>query len=832
MMKRGISLVTALILSSSLSLAPFTNVAGTEIVSVKAAGSADFALNDQIVSLGVKKVTVPVIFNAAGMGALDASISVKADGNGANPVITNITNGIYDGVMANSVYEDGSERKFVWVDGSGQGKDFANQPVAYVEIEIPTDAVIGSTYTVKLYDLDPADANQEDVTPAAASYEATITIGDNVVDGYKTFMDDAEGYAGTVVNIPVMIQCPEMIDAIVADFTIDGGAKIVGYTKDDSDFDAANFMDSVSNENKVLWATPDNKGINVSELSNFITLQVQIPADAKTGTVYNVSLDNTLDTSTVDGVDITPSKFAAAKVTVIEKGVKGDLTAEIGSKSVKLDEAVVKLPVMVSHDMDFAGFAAFVSKFEATNGAEVVSVSAGSSVNAEDVMASNNGNKGVWNSANSDDVSFAVNADGTRDEIFVIEVKLPADRAIGDEYDVVFVEGSVDIGTHALEDLVAKQINGKITIVKEDDKLDAYTITMEDKELEATGGDMTVKIPVYLDGAEINTFAGTFDVSNGATIKSITSSLDGFSTGKENANRVVWQGADGQDTKFDAKTPFAIVEVVIPAELAVTGKSFAVSVSDVDSANANHADVYPSTPYDQGVISLTGVADTFDMVIDDATAEVATAEAVVVPVPVHVEAADFYALDGTFSVAPTALGATGGVLTVDFTGNGASANGTDAANMEIGDVKSGAVTVTTTLNGVESFTASIVDVKDATGKATVSLGKDNKGSVVWTLDEKTGADFALTDDFMIVYVEVKPVLAPTTTTTSVTSETSAPTETSVTSAPTETSVTSDTTVTSETTVTSDTTVTSETTVTSDTTVTSETTVTSDTTVTS
>jgi len=785
MMKRGISLITALMLSGTVTASAFAMPMMAPVYQIKAAGNADFAMADQVVSYGVKKVTVPVILSAEGIAALDASISVKADAEGAaNPVITNITDGIYEGVMANSKYEDGSERKFVWVDASGLGYNFAKQPVAYVDIELPADAKVGSTYTVKLYDLDPADSNKEDIATSAVSYEAKIVVGDNVIKGYETFMEDAEGYAGTVVNVPVEVICPEMIDAIVADFTIDGGAKIVGYTTDDSAFDAANFMDSVSNENKVLWATPDNSGINVAKRSNFVTLKVQIPADAKVGTEYNISLNKDLDTSTVDGVDITPSKYANAVITVIEKGVKGDLTAEIGSKDVYYTQKTVELPVMVSHEVGFGGFAAFVAKFDVTNAdgkkAEIVSVKAGSAINAEDFLASVSVSKGVWNSADSEDVAFAVKADNTRNEIFVLEIALPDDREVGDVYDVSFVEGSVDIGTSALQDLIAKQINGKITIAAEDDKIDAYTISIGSKELDATGEKMTVKLPVYLDGAEINTFAGTFEVSNGAVIKSITSSYDGLSTGKENPNRVVWQGADGQDTKFDAKTPFAMIEVEIPAELAVKGKSFVVSVSDVDSANANHANVAPVKPYGQGVISLTGETDTFDMLIDNVTADVKKAEAITVDVPVYINAENFYALDGTFSIDPTVLGANGGVIAVDFEGDGASANGTEAGAMALNSVVAGSVKVTSALEGLESFTAEIVEVADLTGNATVSLGKDNKGNVVWTLDDKTGAglDFNIEekDEFVVVKVKVTPVIKPADTTPSDTEPTATATE--------------------------------------------------------
>ena len=784
-MKRGISLITALMLSGTVTASAFAMPMMAPVYQIKAAGNADFAMADQVVSYGVKKVTVPVILSAEGIAALDASISVKADAEGAaNPVITNITDGIYEGVMANSKYEDGSERKFVWVDASGLGYNFAKQPVAYVDIELPADAKVGSTYTVKLYDLDPADSNKEDIATSAVSYEAKIVVGDNVIKGYETFMEDAEGYAGTVVNVPVEVICPEMIDAIVADFTIDGGAKIVGYTTDDSAFDAANFMDSVSNENKVLWATPDNSGINVAKRSNFVTLKVQIPADAKVGTEYNISLNKDLDTSTVDGVDITPSKYANAVITVIEKGVKGDLTAEIGSKDVYYTQKTVELPVMVSHEVGFGGFAAFVAKFDVTNAdgkkAEIVSVKAGSAINAEDFLASVSVSKGVWNSADSEDVAFAVKADNTRNEIFVLEIALPDDREVGDVYDVSFVEGSVDIGTSALQDLIAKQINGKITIAAEDDKIDAYTISIGSKELDATGEKMTVKLPVYLDGAEINTFAGTFEVSNGAVIKSITSSYDGLSTGKENPNRVVWQGADGQDTKFDAKTPFAMIEVEIPAELAVKGKSFVVSVSDVDSANANHANVAPVKPYGQGVISLTGETDTFDMLIDNVTADVKKAEAITVDVPVYINAENFYALDGTFSIDPTVLGANGGVIAVDFEGDGASANGTEAGAMALNSVVAGSVKVTSALEGLESFTAEIVEVADLTGNATVSLGKDNKGNVVWTLDDKTGAglDFNIEekDEFVVVKVKVTPVIKPADTTPSDTEPTATATE--------------------------------------------------------
>ena len=177
---------------------------------------------------------------------------------------------------------------------------------------------------------------------------------------------------------------------------------------------------------------------------------------------------------------------------------------------------------------------------------------------------------------------------------------------------------------------------------------------MESKDVNQTGKTLTVDVPVYLDGAKLNTFAGAFKVSDGATIKSITSKAYGneITFGTDNVNRIIWQGANGKDTAFTTDEAFVVVTVEIPAAVAEEGKTFVVSVDGtVDSANADRITVYPTEPYGTGIITIKASPVTPKVNMSMKIGSTTAAPGEIVTIPVNVDVKNLRALDGKFTIA-------------------------------------------------------------------------------------------------------------------------------------------------------------------------------------
>jgi len=718
MMKRVISLMTSLMMMASLiggSVVPNTAVSA-------AAEQPVFSLEDTSVLNGVKKTSVPVKVTSTDLAAMIVSLEISSDKDGEEaPVISGVREGQIPSVQTNSDIKAENKRSFLWNSVDGTGKAFENATIAYVDVILPDSAVSGSSYTLTATKTDPSNEAKDEgyVFSENSKLSAKINVVDPVaVKGFITNMNDQDVKAGNVVAVPMTIECPTDIAALVAKFSVDNGATIKGFVTSNTTLNQSLYQSSKSNPGLILWGPKtDGTGESFKTAKTFVTVLVQVPSDAVAGTKYTVSLDK-IDTSSADQDYLEPEKYASAVLTVVEDKITDGLSLEIGSANVKAAQKTAKVPVYVSYTTANEGIAAVIAKFQVTNKdnkkAEITSIEAGSA--AADGQFQNSVSvpeKALWNTNNAKNKSFAIKENGEKPVLFILNVKLPEDMVVGDEFVVSTINGSLDIVDENQVNLLAAETAGKIVVVDEESITDGYKISMESKNVTASAKTLTVDVPVYLDGAKLNTFTGAFKVSGGATIKSITSKAygNGITFGKDNANRIIWQGADGNDTEFTTAEAFVVVTVEIPAALAVAGNTFVVSVDGtVDSANADRVTVYPTEPYGTGVITLKATPETpktdMGMIIGSATA----APGEIVTIPVNVDVKNLRVLDGKFTIAD-----------------------------EYKDY------------------ASIVSIKNiakADG-ATVSESKKNPGGFLWTIDaSEMGMDFTYDTDFIELKVKV------------------------------------------------------------------------------
>jgi len=668
-MKRGISLVTSLLMTVSLFGGSVASIAAAD-EPISAQGAAELKnstlkLVDTSVINGAKKARVPVMLSCADMAGMEVYFKVKSNQDGeAQPKISGIIAATEKGIF--EVAEEGkdpTERAFGWTVLKLKGEKFENSTIAYVEVELPETAVTGSTYTISVINNDWADSEKNGYSfsddPSSdddSDLSAIISVVDKTaLEGFITSMNDASVYAGQTVSVPMYVKCPENIGAMVADYSVSGGAEIVGYDTKSTAFGGI-YTPSDDFKTRIAWTILKTTGADVSSEGVFANVLVKIPDTAKAGDKFTVKLEG-LETSNTAKELIEPEKYASAVLTVVDEAVKSDLTLEIASKDIKLSEAseAVALPVYISHDATLKGIAALYAQFEVTNKdgkkAEIVSIKNGADIPAKEFTPSTDQPMASWVRFNYGNTSFATDENGKRYELFVLSVKLPEDAAAGDVYNVNFVKGedALSVADGNKTEIKPNTVDGKITIVNADDIVDGYSIEMTGKKVPATGKVITEKVPVYLKDGQLSTFEGTFKVSGGASIKSITSDY-GISFDKDNNNRVIWKSEDGKDVSFDTNTPFAYVEIEIPAELSYGGKSFTVSVEDVASTNADGANVYPVTPYGKGTITLVASEDpNKPLVTLDIDEVVAPSRTCTVNVPVRVSAKLLKSIEGKFT---------------------------------------------------------------------------------------------------------------------------------------------------------------------------------------
>ncbi|MDD6081489.1 MAG: hypothetical protein PUB89_01430, partial [Oscillospiraceae bacterium] len=148
MKKKGISLITSLMMTASVIGGPVSQAFVSNPVTVVSAaaekpviGIGDSAFKGITkISYGTKKVKIPVVVTATDLCALVMDVQVKSDKDGeADPIISDVTNGEYSVSVSEA---PGSTKRIIWTTPDKEN-DSPKAPVlkdtvmAYVEVTLP-----------------------------------------------------------------------------------------------------------------------------------------------------------------------------------------------------------------------------------------------------------------------------------------------------------------------------------------------------------------------------------------------------------------------------------------------------------------------------------------------------------------------------------------------------------------------------------------------------------------------------------------------------------------------------------------------------------------------
>ena len=235
----------------------------------------------------------------------------------------------------------GSEAKaaqFLEQDGNNITKDGL---IGKLEVEIPADAKDGTVYNFKISNFEGAmvvadSATNKQVKLASDRFTAKsgkITVGEEGStsaspapatdtpkgDTIQIELGSVSGDAGTKVKVPVYAKnIGDGFSALQFDYDIDGDLTVGRGIK--GDFGCSWTIGSEAKAAQFL----EQDGNNITKDGLIGKLEVEIPADAKDGTVYNFKISNfegaMVDKTTGSQVKLTSDKFSAAagKITVGE----------------------------------------------------------------------------------------------------------------------------------------------------------------------------------------------------------------------------------------------------------------------------------------------------------------------------------------------------------------------------------------------------------------------------------------------------------------------------------------------------------------------------------
>ncbi|MGN0581084.1 MAG: hypothetical protein ACI4KB_00110, partial [Oscillospiraceae bacterium] len=523
MKKKGISLITSLMMTASVIGGPVSQAFVSNPVTVVSAaaekpviGIGDSAFKGTTkISYGTKKVKIPVVITATDLCAVVMDVQVKSDKDGeADPIISDVTNGEYNVSVSEA---PGSTKRIIWTTPD-QENDFPKAPVlkdtvmAYVEVTLPYDSKTStdSTYTVTINQntLDPSDLEENadySFDSAASDYTEKIVFDDGVqgdytlkfaenADGKWTATDEIAVEAGEKLSVGLEIQSPtKAIGAAVYDFDITNGAKITGYTG------VENFGEYLVGENlsNLVWTYMDWEGYTFKDETHLVSVEVEIPADAKPGSVYTLSVTNQ-DTSTApDEVDIAPVELPSVDLVIKGEVEESDIELEIATVEVEEGTTTVDVPVYVKN----GNATAIVAEFEALEGAKVVGIKEAGVVGG-DIVANDAGNKVTWtNSFTTEVVDHVFPAEG--ESLFLVTVELPADSTVT-KYPVNFIKTTTDVSNAAEDAVTVKHTDGFI-IIKKNTPVETTIVTTEEPVTTTEESPVTTEAPVTTAEAPVTT---------------------------------------------------------------------------------------------------------------------------------------------------------------------------------------------------------------------------------------------------------------------------------------------------------------------------------------
>ena len=499
-MKRGLSLITSLMMTASvfggaasqaISLNNVAVVSAADAKPVMNVGKPEFA-GTTMVPAGAKKVSIPVSLTSSDLLAMIVKVEVKADKAGAaDPVITGFSE---DFASVTPDEKASNTRSFIWTNGSDiKAPELKDKVVTNIEIELPEDVKEDSTYTVKVLSIDPSNVTREKgyTFDDASDLTEKIAIGSVAAEDYTLkFAENKDGKwteaekifvePGKEVSVGLEIQSPKnSIGAIVFDYDLDERAQITGFEKG-----KIGEVDPGENNNlKAVWTIPGEfNGYDFKDETHLYTIKVAIPSDAKEGDVFTLKLKDE-DTSTGDRQIISPVKLPVVDLVVGEIADPGKNDEfELTIETVKVPFGTKTAEVAVSAKNGNA--AAIIATFEAQNDAKVVGVK--EAAVPGDVSSNEAGDQAIWTT------KFTTKVEnykfGEEDQkLFILTVELP-DNASG-EYPVVF-KGDPDISDENRKPVSAKLTKGAV-IVEEPE-----TTTAEPEETTPVPADTTEPVPV------------------------------------------------------------------------------------------------------------------------------------------------------------------------------------------------------------------------------------------------------------------------------------------------------------------------------------------------
>ena len=473
-MKRGLSLITSLMMTASVFGGAASQAIGSNAIAVVSAAEAKPVMNigDAVyagttkVPVGTKKVSIPVKVTSTDLLAMTVKVEVKADKAGAaDPVITGFSEELAsvtpDEVASNA-------RSFIWTSGDGiKAPELKDTVIANVEITLPDDAKEDSTYTLTVKSVDPSDLaktegyafdEKSDLTekiafgtPTAEDYTLKFAEG---ADGKWTEAETIKVKAGDVVPVGLEIQCPSnALGAIVFGYELTEKAEIKSFEKG-----KIGEVDAGEDTNlKAAWTIPGEfKGYTFKEETHLYTINVAIPEDAKDGDKFTLSMKSE-DTSTADRVSISPVKLPAVDLvvgdtTVVDESL--DLTIDTIKVDIVDDNRTFELPVYAKS----GNATAIVASFEAQKGAKITGIK--EAAVPGDVLAAEDKPMATWNNEFKGKVAdYAFGEENTK--LFLLTVELPAEIT-ETEYPVVFKD--VDISDAAKNTVKPVLVDGAIVI--------------------------------------------------------------------------------------------------------------------------------------------------------------------------------------------------------------------------------------------------------------------------------------------------------------------------------------------------------------------------------
>ncbi len=479
-MKRGLSLITSLMMTASVFGGAASQALNYSNVAIVSAAAAQPVMNigdpanggTTRVPFGTKTVKIPVYISATDLNTVVVDLEVTADKAGAaNPQIAGVTAEVENVSVEEAV---SNTRRFVWSADGLSAPELNKTIVAKIEVALPADAKEDSTYTLTVKGIDASDPNRTEgyaVDAKSSDLAEKIAFGAEVTDSYTLSFGEKKDSkwaaadkitvkAGDTVPVGLLVKSTEYaIGSVVLDYAVTEGAAIKGF----EDGDAADEGDMTVGENKpnsVVWVSSDSvKGSDFSSETNLYTVNVTIPADAKAGAVYTLSAVS-LDTSTNDRKFIAPSKLPT--VDLVVKGeeadpVKKTIELEIGTVTVPYDAETAEVPVLVKN----GDANTIVAMFEAKFGAAITKITEAELPGTVSV-GEKDGSRIVWSNEFKVDLEdYTFGAEG--EKLVTLTIALPKEKTVS-KYPVEFVESEVDISDGVRNSVKPLLTNGAVII--------------------------------------------------------------------------------------------------------------------------------------------------------------------------------------------------------------------------------------------------------------------------------------------------------------------------------------------------------------------------------